>query len=73
MKVGTPFGEYPFEYRRLERRADGIAIVGTVAGIESTVAFDKDDVRRAAKVLGLPAVAIAALLIARARLRSEDR
>ncbi len=67
MKVGTPFGEYPFEYRRVERREDGVAIVGTVAGIESTVVLDRDDARRAGKALAVPAAALALLLFARAR------
>ena len=62
----TPFGEYPFQYRRVERRPDGIAVVGTVAGIESTVVFDKDDARRAAKALAVPVGAVALLLVARA-------
>ena len=65
MKVGTPFGEYPFQYRRVERRPDGIAVVGTVAGIESTVVFDRDDARRAAKALAVPVGAVALLLFAR--------
>jgi len=66
MRVGTPFGEYPFQYRRVERRPDGVAVVGTVAGIESTVVFDKDDARRAAKALAVPIAAVALLLVARA-------
>jgi hypothetical protein len=65
VKVGTPFGEFPFEYRRVERREDGIAIVGKVAGLDSSVVFDKDDARRAAKVLAVPA-AVGMLLLARA-------
>jgi hypothetical protein len=69
MKVGTPFGEYPFEYRRVERRPEGIAVVGTVAGIESTVVFDGDDAKRAARVLAVPAAAAALLLVARGRRR----
>jgi hypothetical protein len=57
MKVGTPFGEYPFEYRRTERRPGGeVAVVGTVAGIESTVVFDRDDALRACKALAVAAV-----------------
>ena len=64
MKIGTPFGEFPFVYRRIERRDDGVAIVGTVAGVDSRVVFDKDDGRRAALVLGIP-VAAALLLLAR--------
>jgi hypothetical protein len=67
VRVGTPFGEYPFEYRRVERREDGVAIVGTVAGIESTVVLDGTDARRAAKALAVPAAALALLLLARAR------
>jgi hypothetical protein len=65
VKVGTPFGEYPFIYRRLERRPDGLVVVGTVAGIESTVVFDKDDARRAAKALAVPLGVAALLLLAR--------
>jgi hypothetical protein len=65
MRVGTPFGEYPFEYRRVERRPDGIAVVGTVAGLESTVVFDRDDAKRAAKALAVPAAALALLALAR--------
>jgi hypothetical protein len=67
VKVGTPFGEYPFEYRRVERREGGVAIVGTVAGIESTVVLDADDARRAATALAVPAAALALLLLARSR------
>ena len=52
MKVGTPFGEYPFVYRRVERRDGEIAIVGTVAGVDSSVAFDRDDAMLVGKVLG---------------------
>jgi hypothetical protein len=65
MKVGTPFGEYPFKYRRLQRRPDGLAILGTVAGIDSTVVFDRDDAKRAAKALAVPAGVIALLLLIR--------
>jgi hypothetical protein len=63
MKIGTPFGEFPFVYRKIERREGGVAIVGTVAGVDSRVVFDKDDGRRAALV-GIP-VAAALLLLAR--------
>jgi hypothetical protein len=69
MKIGTPFGEFPFEFRRVERRDDGLAVVGTVAGLESTVVLDKDDAVRAAKVLVVPLGAIALLVLARSRAR----
>jgi hypothetical protein len=67
VKVGTPFGEFPFEYRRVERREDSVAIVGQVAGLESAVVFDRTDALRAAKVLAVPAAALTLALIARAR------
>jgi hypothetical protein len=70
VRVGTPFGEYPFKYRGLERRADGLAIVGTVAGVESSVVLDKDDARRAAVALAVSAAAALSLaLLARAARR----
>jgi len=66
MKVGTPFGEYPFVYRKVERREGGeIAIVGTVAGVDSSVVFGRDDALQAGKVLG----ATAALALTVAALR----
>ncbi len=67
MKVGTPFGEYPFVYRRVERRPEGeVAVIGTVAGIESSVVLDRDDALAAAKILG---AAVAAIVAARVLLR----
>jgi hypothetical protein len=63
----SPFGEYPFVYRRIERREDGVAILGTVAGVDSGVVLDRDDAVRAAKALALPAAALALVLAARAR------
>jgi hypothetical protein len=72
VKVGTPFGEYPFVYRRVERRPDGLAVIGTVAGIESTVVLDRDDAKRAAKALAVPATALALLLLARSRRASRS-
>ncbi|HVW45942.1 MAG TPA: hypothetical protein VHA76_02730 [Solirubrobacterales bacterium] len=63
MKIGTPFGEFPFVYRRIERREGGVAIVGTVAGVDSRVVFDGEDARRAAILLGVPLIAAAALVL----------
>lgn len=67
MKIGTPFGEFPFVYRKIERREDGIAVVGTVAGVDSRVVFDRDDARRGAIALGVPLAAVAAIALARGR------
>jgi hypothetical protein len=61
MKVSTPFGEYPFVYRRVERREGEVAIVGTVAGVESSVVLDRDDALQVGKVLGA-LLALAVLL-----------
>ena len=68
MKVGTPFGEYPFVYRRVERGDGEIAIVGTVAGVDSRVVFDRGDLVQAGKVLaGAVGVIAAARLLTRLR------
>jgi len=61
MKVATPLGEYPFSFRRIERREGGAAVVGTVAGLEASVVFDREDLRFAVKIL---APLTAALLLA---------
>ncbi len=68
MKVTTPLGEYPFEFSRVERREGSIAIVGTVAGMESTVVLDREDLSAAMRKLALPVgAALALLAISRAR------
>jgi hypothetical protein len=59
VKVGTPLGEYPFLFRRIERREGGVAIVGTVAGLESSLVLSRDDLVRATKKLALPLAAVA--------------
>ncbi|HEX3240760.1 MAG TPA: hypothetical protein VHR18_11590 [Solirubrobacterales bacterium] len=63
MKISTPLGEYPFEFRRVERRDGGLAVVGTVAGLESTVLFDRDDLASLGRRLGPPLLGAAALVI----------
>jgi hypothetical protein len=65
VKVLSPIGEYPFVFQRCERREGGLDIVGTVAGVESRVSFDGEDLRAAARLAGPPlaaALAAAALL-----------
>lgn len=68
MRVGTPLGEYPFEFRRLERRGRGVAIVGNLAGFESSVVVGPEDAAALLKRVALP-LAAAALLLAYARSR----
>jgi hypothetical protein len=63
MKVGTPLGEYPFEFRRVERRGHEVVFVGLVAGMESSVVLGPEDLRRALRGVG-PALAVAALVLA---------
>jgi hypothetical protein len=71
VKVGTPFGEFPFEYRRVERRGGEIVVVGTVAGLESKVVFGREDFARAAQVLaGAAALALARRALRRRRARA---
>lgn len=63
MRVESPLGEYALVLRRLERRPGGVAIVGLVAGIESSVVLDARELRAAAKAL-VATLAAVALLIA---------
>jgi hypothetical protein len=67
VKVGTPLGEYPFEFRRIERRDCTLAIVGTVAGLESSVVLGAGDLRAAARALAIPLATGAALIYLRSR------
>lgn len=62
MRVGTPLGEYPFEFRRLERRGRSIAVVGNLAGFESSVVVGPEDVGALVKRVALPLAAVAVLL-----------
>jgi hypothetical protein len=71
VKVGTPLGEYPFEFRRLERRPEGIAIVGLVAGLESSVVVTREDLDLAMK--GLAPLLAAAGIIAYFRASTAAR
>lgn len=68
MKVATPFGEFPFEFRRLERRNASLVVVGILGGFETSVIVESADLRRIARGVAIPAVA-AALLIAYRRRR----
>lgn len=69
MKVASPIGEYPFVFQKLERREGGVAIIGTMAGIEASVLLDADDLRAAAKKLAAPLAAAAILITWRSRRR----
>jgi hypothetical protein len=62
VKIKTPLGEFPFEFSRVERRDDGIAVVGTVAGLESVVTFDRDDLATLGRRLGPPLLGAAILI-----------
>lgn len=41
MRVDTPLGEYPFQIRRLERREEGVVIVGLIAGLKSDLILER--------------------------------
>jgi hypothetical protein len=68
VKASTPLGDYPFEFRGIERREDGIAIVGLVAGMRSGVTIEPSDLARAARYLAPAAGALAAIVLLRRRL-----
>jgi hypothetical protein len=70
VKVGTPLGEYPFQFRRIERRGAEVAVVGLVAGLESSVVLGPGDLRAAARRVA-PPLAIVALLLALRRLAGQ--
>jgi hypothetical protein len=69
VKVNTPLGEYPFEFRGIERRGATLAISGTVAGLESSAVLGREDLAAAVKTLALPLglAALAALALGLAR------
>ncbi len=65
MKVKTPLGEYPFEFRRIERSDDGVAVVGLVAGLESGMTLSYGELAKLGAALALPLAAAAFLASAR--------
>ncbi len=62
MKVNTPLGEYPYEFRGVEHRGKTIVIAGTVAGLESSAILDRQDLTAALRALA-PALALATLAL----------
>lgn len=69
MNVNTPLGEYPFEFRGIERRGATLVISGTVAGLESSAVLDRTDLAAAAKTIApaLGALTLVAIALRRAR------
>jgi hypothetical protein len=61
MRVGTPLGEYPFEFRRIERRDDGVAVVGIVAGLKSDLILNRREALAAGATVTAALAAAAAL------------
>jgi hypothetical protein len=59
MKVGTPLGEYPLQFRRVDRRGREVVLVGLVAGMESSVVIGPEDLRTALRWIGPPILAAA--------------
>lgn len=64
MEIDSPLGRYPLQLRRLERRGGGLAIVGLLAGIESSVILERRELDRALQALAAAAGATALLLAA---------
>ena len=68
MKVTTPFGRFPFEFRRVEVRDGEVTVMGGFAGVESGVVFERRDLAVAA---GMVMAGTAAVLVRRrGRIRS---
>jgi hypothetical protein len=63
VKVGTPFVEHPFEFRRLERRGRDVVVVGTVFGLESSLLVEPEDLRALARWVGPPLAATACMAL----------
>jgi hypothetical protein len=61
VKILSPFGEYPFVFDRVERRGTSLAVIGSVAGVESRVILEPEDLRALVKVAAVP---LAALVVA---------
>lgn len=51
MKVDSPLGAYPVEFRRIEHRGDGVAIVALVAGLKSDVVIERRELLAATGAL----------------------
>jgi hypothetical protein len=71
MRVETPLGDYPFQLVRLERRGDGLAVVGRLAGLKSDLILGPTDLLVAGATAGTLVLAGAGL--AYLRLRSARR
>jgi peptidoglycan/LPS O-acetylase OafA/YrhL len=69
MKVGTPLGEYSFQFRRVERRGREIVVVGLVAGMESSVVVGPENLRPGLRLVGPPLALVALVLALRRRAR----
>jgi hypothetical protein len=67
MRVGTPFGEYPVEFKRVERREGSIVIVASMVGLESTVVIEREDLGKVMRKLALPVAALALIAYSRRR------
>jgi hypothetical protein len=62
VKVTTPFGRFPFEFRRVELKDGEVTVVGGFAGVESGVVFERRDLAVAA---GVVVVGTAAMVVRR--------
>jgi hypothetical protein len=67
MRVGTPFGEYPVKFKRVERREGSIVIVADMVGLESTLVLDREDLAKVMRKLALPVAALALIAYSRRR------
>jgi hypothetical protein len=58
VKVDSPLGAYPVQFRRVEHREDGVAIVALVAGLKSDLILERRELLAATgAILGTIAAA----------------
>jgi hypothetical protein len=62
VKVTTPFGRFPFEFRRVELKDGEVTVMGSFAGIDAGVVFERRELVVAA---GLVVVGTAAAVVRR--------
>ncbi len=67
MKVSTPFGRHPFQFRYVEVKDGELSVIGTVVGLESGLVLERRELAIAA---GLVAAA-AAITIGRRRAKAR--
>jgi hypothetical protein len=59
VKLSTPFGNVPFDFRRVELKDGEVTVTVSFAGLESGVVFERRDLAIAAGLVTVGTVAVA--------------